>query len=62
MRLMAVLAADDEGADRRCSGPILTRNPRADGGPGSCWMSRGSDGGACDEDRVCPVGAVLRRK
>ena len=30
VRLMAVLAADDEGADRRCSGPILTRNPRAE--------------------------------
>ena len=27
MRLMTVIAVDDEGADRRCSGPILTRTP-----------------------------------
>ena len=33
MRLMTILASDGEGADRRCSGPILTRTP--------CWGRAG---------------------
>ena len=42
VRLMTILTSDGEGADRRCSGPILTRTP-CWGGPGAlCSMARGS--------------------